>query len=159
MKLRKILLLSLILLLTLPAVNLELCAKEKYNMKHFACKMITLDGRVYQTLLLGTDWKEIAYMPQAQSFLSLLTKPYGNEIEISVQQNEEVVEFNIISPQSKVLFFKLFDTRGNIIDNWNFEVEQGRTQITRRKPNLASGIYFIGVSERNNYAQVLKVLF
>lgn len=159
MKLRKTLLLSLILLLILPTVNLELCAKEKYKMKHFACKMITLDGRVYQTLLLGTDWKEIAYMPQEQSFSSLLTKPYGNEIEISFQQNGEVIVLTVISAQSKMLEFKLFDTRGNIIDNWNIEVEQGRTQITRRKPNLASGIYFIGVSERNNYTQVLKVLF
>ena len=52
--------LTILILLAIILTPLEpIIAKELSQSKHFAYKLITKEGNIYQSLLLCSDWKEI----------------------------------------------------------------------------------------------------
>lgn len=132
-------------------------AQKQNSIKSYACKIITLKGKVYQSLLLGTDWYELPSNHSENAFAKTSIKSKDADNATAHLDGNNVI-INIKLDKYTVLNFNLITLNGLRIASWQENVGAGGTTISKELSELSSGIYILTINSGGNPVKVLKLI-
>jgi hypothetical protein len=141
-----------VILVLLLFIFLQFIVWGKPIQKSFACRLELKDGRIFQTLILGTDWKEItpkkAETPQTVtgSLKILNHKIVGDNLAIE-----------IITEENSSLSTTIYNLLGEKISLERFSVSKGNGTLFIPLKGLPIGVYICEISN-NKTKKVFKFL-
>ncbi len=136
--------LLIIILITFIAFPILSYSTNMENKKHFACKLVMNNGKVFQTLLLGKDWKEI----------SQNEKPMINN-----QKTFEITDFNfndqdlyleINSVANETLNLQVYSIDGSLHYQNKIFVQTGNNSMNIKIPDNFKRIKLLTISDNYN---------
>ncbi len=155
MKFNKLFLTALLALFTI-SLSFIVNAKEKSEMKHFACKLITSDGKVYQTLIMGTDWKELN--SKNISINRDEDRELGDNMIVWAIFNNEELKMKFADNQFENIAFNLVNMEGKVIEAWEYEFVDGNSIRVRRINNISKGCYLLNAYKDGELVSTVKVI-
>lgn len=134
----------IILLIALFAFPILSNSKEFKNKKYFACKLVMNNGQVFQTYLLGTDWKEIS-----QSRKTMVPPPKTFEI-IDFCFTDQDIYLEISADANKTLNLQVYSIDGTVHYENKIYVQSGNNYMNIKIPNNYYKIKLLTVSDNYN---------
>ncbi len=135
-------------------------AKDVFTSKHFACKLVTKEGKTYQTLLLRTDWKEIVNTSQwglNSSDIDQKTAIHSN-IKVTVLLNDNDLKIKINSSEQRYTYITIHNIYGSLLFKWKVSLNLGENVILKDIKGLPKGVYFLNVSDSDNRMVTAKFI-
>ena len=141
---KKIFLSILIVTISMFFINMEECIASN---KHFACKLVMKNQKVFQTLALGCDWRELTNdlkLKQQQQ------PPFSLEVD-NLYLNGDIISFQIQAcDRDNDLEILIYNLDGVVLFNTRIVDPQSGNKYNIDIPSFKTNILFCTFINANN---------
>lgn len=148
---------TILILLAIYLTPLEtIIAKEIDQSKPFAYKLITKDGKIFQSLLLCSDWKQINIVDNSIQSMKI-NELKSNPFSCSLSKMSDQLSILIISSEQIVSSIRIYNLSGLVVEESKVNLLAGENIITKNLGKFPDGVYFLNIVYNIN--QILSLKF